>query len=412
MSWSIFPKSPKQYFALDEKTENPTEAFNKLFYFFDLADDKTIIRGRSKSASSVTDKNTAPGELRYLYTRSGNPIRQFFQWMLDWTRGAKNSRVEAKNIINGVIDKINLKNYYSKKIILNIKNSIADIDKDFDTKNLKENLKKLKKIIEEENFLNKNSEIIENIDKKSGFSKQDSIINSEQSKIRPVDEKNSSKESQEESEIAVEKFIALSTSQKETIKNADTHPASPAEKRFGGLLAINPNERVTAGRPLNAIYADAYLFSGNTPDPSFENAGPIEKKTELKNEYVRKFEQLINYETRSFLKLHLKSPLKANDPLVTTLDEKNQLDYLNALQDIYQESFELLVKEFAEDKKPLESIALVPISQGRLLVDIEAQALAGAVQKFSKDHPGILIQIVTDSARKKARIENALNATT
>lgn len=442
MSWSIFPSSIKKNFSQKEEIENPKEEFNKLYELLNSINDETIIRGRSKKLIiNYESKN-----FRCLYTRSGNPIRQFFQRILYWTDGAKKNRIVAKEIISGVIDKLDLENIEAKNIRYRI-NKIVSSEKDFDTKELKLKINALKFLLDKESgavqqesgatknfFQFPGASANENFDESSSIKYDELVtpikINDYKNKINVIktkeqsentdspqeknhlpDEQDSFKNSQENSEILAEKPDSTHAPS-HVVKMSESiakSSATPPEKRFGGLLVIDDKaEPVTARRSLNSIFADAYLFPGNTPEPSFENAGPIEKNTELNNKKIGKFEQLINYEKRSFLKIQLKSPLKVTDGLVTTLNNKNQADYLQALKDIYRENFKCLVKEFAEDKKPLESIALVPISQGHLLVDIEVQALASAVHEFKKEYPKVMIQVVTDAVGKKAKIEKAL----
>lgn len=448
MSWSFFPESKKQLFNLPhEQKQNSHEAFNKLHELLNSIGSTTIIRGRFKKSLINSDSSGAI----CLYTRSGNPIRRFFQRVLDWTNGAKNSRVIAKNIISKTIDGLNLKeNESAKNIIKNI-NEIINSEKDFNTEQLQLNVNKLKNLLDKNSdSIQKDPEIMQIISQftpllteenftelliiKDGESVTSPKISDSKKEISVIKTKEQSKNTdspQGKSNISDEKFILEKPQEDEeifpvkTVQSLTNNPpiaslvkppeniaksaVSLAEKRFGGLLVINKTEPVVMNRPLHTIFADAYIFPTNTTEPQFDGSGLIEKKPELKNNRIGKFEQLINYETRPFLKIQLDSPRKTTDDPVIILSAEDKANYRDELKKLYLENFRLVVKEFPEGKEQRESsIALVPISQG-IFTQTEAQALGAAVQEFKKEYPHVLIQVLADGKTKKRMIETALS---
>ena len=87
------------------------------------------------------------------------------------------------------------------------------------------------------------------------------------------------------------------------------------------------------------------------------------------------------------------------------------IDYQENLSKIYDEAFEELFTSGTEAGKPIQTIALLPLSQiANQVRDVEIEAMVFSVRNFQKNHPGVNVAILTKSEPTKLAINRAFKA--
>ncbi len=378
--------------------------------------------GRVKPDARLRAKTE--GGVSFLHTRTGTFFGQWIKRLTVAWPAAQQQRQLAKNLVQGVLDKLNGDNPDIQQLKGDILNKTLQLkaDKEFDIVQLSNQLKLLRVLLKPgsaasatiDSFPASLPHVHTAVD--TGLAEADLpasrqgdvLVSTEPVMILSESAQTAQNDitspalihaaplsySEKPHNLGPVNSIALTDTAKATVTGAGKHiqclGSEPSEPSTFGCYQLVSGLSASARHGIGAYHADAYILSGEGKDLKFRSgSAQFNLRADLSNDNRIRFSEgthTFHDEARTIKKLQLQA---ADGDLFTLLSEEEQARHLKDLRQLYINALTL-----AHDKGA-QQIALQPVRKGQqILVEKEIQALANAIREFQQTHPDVKIHVV------------------